>query len=187
MTKRLIAFAVVLTMLLSLSVHYVSAETITATAPGNGNIRHFSNGYHGFCLDNQKTAAPNGESYVETDGTTNADNNRDSSNVAQQLKILFVYCFEDIFTYDETSGYAISNSTDDNDVQKVVWHYTDNFWVSGSSTAGGYIKIVDEAVANGVEIPDEGHQITLENGDVITFSFLVLTPHTDSTLQDYFT
>ncbi len=186
MTKRLIAFAVVFMLLFSISANYVSAETITATVPGNGNIRYFSNGYHGFCLDNGKTATPSGENYVSTEGTLNADNNRSGADVSQHLKIFFVYCFEDIFTYDENNGYGITDSTDDNDVQKVVWHFTDGFWVSGSSTAGGYIKTVEAAIANGVVIPDDGYQITLDNGDVITFSFLVLAPQTNTTLQDYF-
>ena len=192
MLKRILAIAIVAVMLLSLSVSFVSADSLTVTVPGSKNIRYFSNGYHGFCLDNGKTAASGSESYVVAgQGTSTADNNNSGADVSLQLKVFFTHCFESLFVSDGNGGYYIPDSTDtitnvDNVIQAVVWHYTDGHWWGSSTIQGQLIKIVDTAIAEGVTIPDEGYEITLTNGDKITFSFLVVTPVDAEKVQDYF-
>ena len=156
-------------------------EEVTSLEKGFTNIL-FSNGYRGFCIDEDKAAA--GDSGEKTDiyeGATDsfkvlsasvAESNIDERNISNKLKMLFTYCFEEIFEKDN-GVYKIKNYSD---VQSVVWTYSD-----GERYMWGERKALWDKVESleEVEIPDKGYQIVHSNGDVVTFDFSVMKPENE--------
>ena len=138
----------------------------------------FSNGYRGFCLDVNLKGAYKGNVFTASDSTSVAKSNQDNSDISQLLKALFTQCFENIFVSDGNGGYQIK---DTNLVQAVVWSFTDGQYVWGEQK-----NIANVAKAySGPEIPDNGYVRKLENGDTITFYFVVMSPQ-DAEQQDFF-
>ncbi len=153
-----------------------AAEPVTALETGYQNVL-FSNGYRGFCLDRDLHGADSGDSFTTAD-TSGAASNYDSRLIAQDLKILFTQSFESLFTADGNGNYSISNT---NTVQAVIWHLTENQYVWGEQ------KTLVQSIAayTGPEIPDHGYQRTLDNGDIITFDFMIIKSER-SDVQDFF-
>ena len=175
--KRILCFLLALAMISPL-VSAAADDPLTSTGTGYENVP-FSNGYLGFCLDRDLKGAYPGDRFVSAGSTNSAASNvGNRENISQVLKALFTQCFEDIFRSDGNGGYAPINA---NLIQAVVWHFTEGQYVWGDSKA-----LADQAKAyNGPAIPDEGYQITLQNGDVITFSFVVIQPVAEG-VQDFF-
>ncbi len=175
--KRKIAFLLVL--LLIVPTFAMADETIVTAVGQDYEDVLFSNDYRGFCLDREKHGAVSGDSFSVADNTSAATDNikGSGSDISQQLKILFTQCFEDIFVSDGNGGYQIK---DTNTVQAVVWHYSEDQYIWGMQ------QTLADAVKNysGPAIPDSGYTLTLDNGDVITFSFMVLVP--ENTETQYF-
>ncbi|MBR6593883.1 MAG: hypothetical protein IKK83_01670, partial [Clostridia bacterium] len=176
--KRVVSFLLITLMLLTQVPVITTAALDTAQSNGFTNVP-FSNGYVGFCIDMNLDGAYTGDSFG-TSNTSVAINNSTKVDVSQKLKILFTQCFADIFTADGNGSYVI-NSTNSNTVQSVVWYYTDNRYIWG----------VQKTLANKIDayagdpIPDDGYSITLDNGDVVTFSFLTMTTN-KADQQDFF-
>ena len=138
----------------------------------------FSNGYRGFCLDVNLKGAYKGNVFTPSDSTSSAKSNKDNSDVSQLLKAMFTQCFESIFISDGNGGYQIK---DTNLVQAVVWSFTDGQYIWGEQK-----NIANVAkVYNGPEIPDNGYVRKLENGDTITFYFVVMSPQ-NAEQQEFF-
>ena len=164
---------ILIALLLVLPATVLAAETpVTASSTGYENVL-FSNGYRGFCLDNGLDGAYTGDTFTATGDTTLALQNTTEADISQKLKILFAHCFEDIFVSDGNGGYVISNT---NLIQKMVWHYTDNFYIyyNGSTPDSLLLRAIEEYT--GPAIPDNGYTKTLSNGDRIAFSFMVMAP-----------
>lgn len=96
------------------------------------------------------------------------------------MKILFTQYFTVIFQKDASSGSYILNPTtlgnysdvDMNDVEAIIYHFSDNAYVR---------QALERDVVNGIKayqgnISDEGYQLSLNNGDTVTFSFKVFEP-----------
>ena len=107
-----------------------------------------------------------------------ATSNIDNSNISQKIKALFIVGFDELFTYDETAGYVLSDS---NMVQSVIWKFTDNRYIWGAQTEL-YNKVNEYT---GPEIPDSGYTLTLASGDTVTFYFMIMQPQ-KSDQQDFF-
>ena len=148
------------------------AEEVSDCGNGMTNVK-FANGYVGFCIDSQKHGTGNGDTFTPAEDTTVATNNRDSSDISQKLKIMFTQCFDMIFTPDGNGSYYITKDVADIGLQNAIYSFSDNYWASG--TARTFVNTVN--AYTGPEIPDEGYQITAENGDIITFYFAVMEPH----------
>ena len=162
--------------MLSQAVFVASAETETALETGDRNVL-FSNNYRGFCLDSAKKGAYTGDSFVPADAS-NAQSNKDNSNISQLLKALFTQCFEDIFESDGNGNYIVK---DTNTVQAVVWHLTDGYYIWGEQKT-----LLNKAMEySGDEIPDNGYTITLSSGEVVTFYFMIMLSQ-DESKQDFF-
>ncbi len=172
--KKIISVAVLAVMVfLSIAV-FASAEQITSTSSGFSNVT-FSNGYHGFCIDADLSGAYSGDSFTSADDTSAAENNDDKRDVSQQLKILFVLCFEDMFVSDGNGGYVMDSLKASSSVQTAVWHFTDGQYIYSESKT--FVERVN--AYDGPEIPDEGYVLQLANGDNITFYFMVVEPQKD--------
>ena len=154
----------------------LSAYAEEVSDSGNGMTKvQFSNGYIGFCIDSEKHGAGNGDSFTAADSTDVAVSNKDNSDISQKLKIMFTQCFDEIFTQDENGGYYVDQDTADKSLQTAIYHFSDNYWVSGTAK-----NLVNEVNAyTGPEIPDEGYQLELENGDVVTFYFKIMEPQNE--------
>ena len=192
----LIAFAMIMSpMIAATPVSANDNAQETAIAQGNtfANVP-FSNGYNGFCLNASLDAPVSGQQYTISESTSAAKNIIDNTDVSQLIKILFTQCFEEIFLKTE-EGYVIPNTSrttpgysypyfPSSSVQNLIYHYVGN---NPSSTGGGVGNRWDRVVKayTGPAIPDSGYQKTLENGDVITFYFLVMLSGFD-TSQDMF-
>ena len=164
--KKILCFTLAILLLLSQAVFIVSAETETALENGDRNVL-FSNGYRGFCLDSTKTGAYAGDSFVTADAS-NAQSNKDNSNISQLLKVLFTQCFEDIFEADGNGSYIVK---DTNKVQAVVWHLTDGYYIWGEQKT-----LLNKAMDySGNDIPDNDYTLTLSTGEVVTFDFMVMS------------
>jgi len=175
--KKMICLTMALLMLVLLSASAV-AEQVLSTAVGNQNVP-FSNGYSGFCLDPKLHGAYPDDAFTPaTDTSAATDNMATNADISQKLKVLFTQCFEDIFVSDGSGSYVLS---DPNVIQGVTYHFTDNQYVWGTQ-----LSLVNQVNAySGPTIPDHGYQLTLSNGDVITFDFMVLIPE-KATTQYFF-
>ena len=164
--KRIICL--LLALILALPVFAASAEeVVTSITPpesaGEYENVPFSNGYHGFCMDRDLAGTTNGNPFTVASSTDAA------SGVAQELKILFTQCFNDIFVSDGSGGYVLSAP---NTILGVVYHFTNGQYVWGDQKT-----LADQVKAyTGEPIPDNGYQLTLDNGDTITFNFMILLP-----------
>ncbi len=89
-----------------------------------------------------------------------------------------------MFTVEESGECKIIESKAGTSIQGIIYNYSDNqsgqIW---GSERRGYVEKIESY--NGTEIPDEGHTITLDNGKVITFYFMVLEPETEG-VQSFF-
>lgn len=149
-----------------------SAADVTANAGGYSGVE-FSDGYIGFCIDANLKGADNGQNFTKSDSTSSATNNNTQADVSQQLKALFIVNFNEMFVADGNDGYELDGLKVDSSIQSAVWNITDGRYVWGES------KTFAEAAKSydGAEIPDEGYSLQLDNGDVVTFSFIVVEPH----------
>ena len=176
--KKILCIVMTVVFLLSsVIVVPVIANDVSALENGNTNVV-FSNDYRGFCLDRDKSGAYSGDVFTPVNAST-ATSNIDGSNVSQKIKVLLTQCFDELYIFDEASGYYILNDT--NTVQGVVWHFTENQYVWGVQKT-----LVEKVNAyTGPEIPDNGYVHTLSNGDTVTFYFLVMQTQ-KSNQQDFF-
>ena len=161
-----------------------SAFAADVTANFSGLQGMFSNGYFDFCIDLNLKGATSGEGFTVAENTSVAKNNIDGKDISQILKIFFVECFEDLFTVEDSGEYKIITSKAGTSIQGVIYNYSDNqssqIW---GEERKGYVKKIE--VYDGPEIPDEGHTITLDNGEIITFYFMVLEPENEG-VQSFF-
>jgi len=154
-------------------------ETVTVQGNTFNNVP-FSNGFRGFCLDMNLDGPTIGQKYTIGD-TSSARNNANNSDISQKLKLIFTQCFEEIFTKTD-QGYIIPDETitvgsyypynPSSSVQWLIYYYTgDMSWTGGGAGTRWDNKV---KAYTGPDIPDSGYQITLKNGDVVTFYFMVL-------------
>ena len=178
MVKKILCIVMTVVFLLSsVIVVPVIANDVSSLESGYTNVV-FSNDYRGFCLDRDKSGAYSGDVFTPVNAST-ATSNIDGSNVSQKIKVLLTQCFDELYIFDEASGYYILNDT--NTVQAVVWHFTENQYVWGVQKT-----LVEKVNAyTGPEIPDNGYVHTLSNGDTVTFYFLVMQTQ-KSNQQDFF-
>ncbi len=171
-------FSIILSavILLLCTIIPVSASEITASDSGFTNIR-FANGYIGFCIDNQKNGAVTGDKFTQAQSTSVADNNVDGSDISQQLKVLFTQCFDELFVPDGNGSYHITNETASQTLQFAIYHFTGE----QSYIWGNISTVVNKTKAyTGPSIPDDGYSLKLDNGDIVTFSFMVLEPQNEN-------
>ncbi len=174
--KKIISFSLTFILLLMCVVIPASANEVTSSTTGFTNI-HFSNGYIGFCIDRQKSGSISGDTFTPADSTSVANNNVDNSDISQYLKVMFTQGFDTLFTPDGNGSYHITNDTADSLLAFAIYHFTGE-----QSYIWGEIKnLVNMAKAyEGPEIPDDGYSLTLDNGDTVTFSFMVLEPQKEN-------
>ena len=177
MNKKIISVFVVLVFIVNLFIIVpVTAEDVISQGSGYTGVP-FTNGFVAFCLDRSKPGASNGDAFTPVD-TSDAASNLDNKEISHVLKALITQCFNDLFTYDDAKGYVVK---DPSYLQHIIWNLTDGQWINTEKT-----NILAKAKAyNGPEIPDSGYNITLENGDVITFDFFVFKTQKDNQ-QDFF-
>ncbi|MBR5868700.1 MAG: Cys-Gln thioester bond-forming surface protein, partial [Clostridia bacterium] len=169
--KRFVSILLALAMLLSvLTVASFGEGTVEALSGGSSNIS-FSNGYVGFCIDADERWVSVGESFTTT-FTSVATNNISNEGVSQKLKVLFTQFFDELFVPDGDGGYVVDDYLADGALQAAIWNITDDDYIWGTSK-----DLVNRVNAyTGPAIPDSGYQLTLDNGDVVTFHFIVLEP-----------
>lgn len=184
MKKRVISITTALVLVVSILFAAMDASASGVTAQENGFTDvGFSNGFRGYCLDCKLEGAYSGKEYTISD-TSAAKSNEGGEDLSQTLKALFTQCFTDLFEKDEDGGYAISNTTIQSDLQFVIYHHTDPSQYS--YLWGEKAELENKAKAyDGPAIPDSGYTITLDNGDVITFEFMVMKT-SDAESQDFF-
>ncbi|MBR5785216.1 MAG: hypothetical protein IKY41_00775, partial [Clostridia bacterium] len=177
MVKRILCVVMTVVFLLSsIAVVPVFADDASSMTNGYTDVL-FSNDYRGFCLDQKKKGAYTGDVFTPVD-TSVATSNVDGSDVSQKIKILLTQSFDELYKYDDASGYILS---DTNTVQAVVWNFTDGQYIWGLQKT-----LVERVNAyTGPAIPDNGYVLTLANGDTITFYFLVMKTKDDAQ-QDFF-
>ena len=173
--KRILMVLLAIFLIVPASLKAADDRTVSLTS-GFTNVK-FDNGYNGFCIDKGKTETTNGFEFTVKDVST-ANHNATNVSVGLKLKALFTQYFEEIFVEDGNGGYKIAN---DSFVQFVIYNITDDGYVYGDQ------EILANKVKayNGEEIQDDGHQIVLENGDKITFHFMVVSPDKEN-VQDFF-
>ena len=169
--KRIISVALLSIVIMFSVIVSAYAEQATSSGTGFTNIP-FSNGYYGFCIDRDLKGAYTGDSFTPASSTSVANNNIDNKDVSQKLKILFTQCFEDIFVSDNNGGYVIDSNKADSSLPYAIYNITDNQYAWGESAS--FVKVVNEY--QGPEIPDDGYTLQLDNGDLVTFSFVVMEP-----------
>ncbi len=175
----LISLTLVFTFIFTIPAFAQKVYAITAITEGNSNVL-FSNGYRGYCIDMNKHGATMGELFEESD-TSLATSNIDGSDISGYLKALFVIKFDYLFVADGNGGYELDFNKKDSLLPAVIWNFSDNRYIYGEQK-----NIVNDVKAYDVPaIPDTGYTITLDNGDVITFYFLVMHPENTDT-QDFF-
>ncbi len=181
MKKGVFSGIIAFVLILSLTFSAFAAEV---TANFSGLQGMFSNGYFGFCIDVNLKGATTGEGFTVAESTLVATNNIDGRDISQILKIFFVECFEDLFTVEESGECKIITSKAGLSIQGVIYNYSDNqtgqIW---GEERKGYVRKIE--AYDGPEIPDEGHTITLDNGQTITFYFMVLEPQKEG-VQSFF-
>ena len=127
MVKRILCVVMTVVFLLSsIAVAPVFAEDASSMTNGYTDVL-FSNDYRGFCLDQKKKGAYTGDVFTPVD-TSVATSNVDGSDVSQKIKILLTQSFDELYKYDDASGYILS---DTNTVQAVVWNFTDGQYIWG--------------------------------------------------------
>ena len=168
MKKKIIGLLVIMILLLQ-PVSVYAADTVTANGNGFTDVP-FSNSYRGFCINWDFDGAYVGDQFAVV-GTSPATTSLDGVDVSQQLKLLFTQCFGDIFEENSNGGYTMKGGTIPSDVQYTIYHYTDNFKNNWGNQLT-WIGVIDGY--NGSPIPDNGYVLTLENGDKITFNFMVM-------------
>ena len=183
--KKITSLLVAMVMLLLVPVTALAeGNVVTSETAGFTDIL-FSNGYKGFCIDQHREGSAKNASYNETKNTTNVVNNNESGeDVSQKIKILFTQQFETFYVKDDTTGeYVIKDIATGSDLQYCIWSFTDNQSVWGTRET-----IVQKVNAyDGPIIPDEGYVLSLDNGDYITFYFMVMQPVDESLgVQDFF-
>lgn len=181
MKKSIFSCVISFILILSLSFSAFAAEI---TAEFSGLQGMFSNGYFGFCIDLDLKGATAGGGFTAAESTEVATNNVDGRDISQTLKIFFVTCFNDLFTVEESGECKINTSKAGTSVQGVIYNYSDNqsgqIW---GAERKGYVEKIESY--NGPAIPDEGHTITLDNGKIVTFYFMVIEPETEG-VQSFF-
>ena len=177
--KKILCVILSLIMVLGIAQAAFAVNEETALESGDRHIG-FSNGYIGYCLDADVPGADAGDFYTDKKDTSFARNKSTGNDISQPLKILFTQHFESIYARDDDGSYYV---LDTNCIQSVVWHYSNNYYMSTASKEGKLISQIDSYT--GEYIPDNGYSKTLENGDTITFYFTVLTPE-NTARQPYF-
>ena len=175
--KILLIFALIIVVAVS-AISFAMGDSIVANSNRFDNAP-FSNGYNGFCLDFNKSTDV-GAVFTAAGNTSAATNNKDNSDISQKIKVMFIENFETLFAPDGSGNYVM---TDSNSAQIAIYNFTGDY-----GYASGVAKQLVDSVANysGPTIPDEGYTITLDNGDVITFSFMVLVPEDEEHIQYFF-
>ncbi len=170
--KKIISVFLTFIFLLTCVVIPASANEITSSTTGFTNI-HFSNGYIGFCIDQKKSGSVSGDTFTPAASTSVADNNVDGSDISQYLKVMFTQGFNTLFTPDGNGSYHITDSTAASILEFAIYHFTGE-----QSYIWGDIKTLVNMVKayEGPDIPDDGYSLSIANGDIVTFSFMVLEP-----------
>ena len=184
--KRFVCCALLLLMLFMAACAGAETDMVTATPETVEDPYDalFSNGYRGFCLDQNLHAADTGDQFSIAESTSAArDNSKDKNDISQKLKLLFTLYFKDIFVSDGNGGYKMDSNKADSSVSAVVYHYTDGRWLQPKTEAANFRDGIDAYV--GPEIPDEDYELPLSNGDIIEFSFKVFEPEKEG-IQSYF-
>lgn len=180
--KRIVCLALVLLMLAAACV-VAAAETTTAQGNGFTDVP-FANGYSGFCIDADLTGAYIGDSFSVANDTSVATSNKTGEDISQKLKLLFTLCFEDIFVLDDNGSYVLDNLDTDTVIPAIVYYYSDHQTAQVWGDRKTMVEKIDGYM--GSQIPDEGYELTLDNGDVVTFYFSVLEPIKEGA-QSFFT
>ncbi len=171
--KRMVSLVLVLLLtLLNLSA-FATVEQITSVAqePGYENIL-FRNGYRGFCVDEGLDGALVGDVFEMIPASYTAANDGGGRIIDQYIKTLIVECFDDLFAVQADGTYAMT--TDGQWLaQRVIWHYTDGYTRTDESQQAiqQMVEKVDELVAAGEEIPDDGHVKQLNDETLLRFDF----------------
>ena len=181
MKKKFLAITVALVFIFS-TFAFAYEENIKPLETGFTNIL-FSNGYYGFCLDRYLHGTDKDGDVLFTERPTYyAKSNADDSDISQKLKIMFTQCFEMFFISDGNGGYVLDKDKADSHISLAVYHFTGEqsyIWSDNKTYVNTALNYT------GPDIPDEGYQKTLENGDVVTFYFMVLEPNDPGT-QTFF-
>ena len=167
--KKILCLVMLMTLLLAATVS-ASAQQVTANGNSYENVP-FSNGYFGYCIDRELHGAYVGDVFTVADSTSQATSNTTNSDISQSLKLLFTQNFATIFESNGSGDYVMKSNMV-NTVLGAVYHFSEEQYVWGDQ------KKLTDAVKNysGPAIPDSGYSLTLENGDVVTFDFVVLVP-----------
>ncbi len=172
--KKIISIILAFALLILPSAVFASAEDFNSNVSGFSNVE-FANGYYGFCIDAELKGAEAGDVFTSADSTDVATNNNDSSNVSQNLKLLLVLHFEELFVPDGNGGYVVDSLKASSSVQTAVWNITDNRYNYGDGKR--YVENIN--AYDGPEIPDEGYTLALSTGETVVFSFAVAEPPRD--------
>ncbi|MBQ7302268.1 MAG: hypothetical protein IJW89_01655, partial [Clostridia bacterium] len=158
--------------------HY--GESVTALEDGFINIL-FSNGYRGFCIKYGLDEAAQSDAFT-VDNMALAAHNTSGQNFANDLKVMFVDFFTELFTVDtEHLIYTIKDATS---VQRIIWHFSDGYTYRVDRNFVNEVR--SAAMARAEEIPDHGYTVKLNNTTTATFDFHVLrTPN--SAQQNFWT
>lgn len=153
----------------------------------------FSNGYLGYCIDatlGWSESEDGKNQYYAMDATfasKNVNGVPTDEDISQPLKALFTQEFDSVFTgetlEDGTTEYYIDSYFASSALQSAIWNISDDKYTYGEGKT-----LADNAKAyDGPAIPDHGYQVTTENGDVVTFHFMVMRPVDPALgIQDFF-
>lgn len=169
----MVGLALLLLMLAASVCSGAVAETVTALESNYLDVK-FTENYRGFCLDRELTGAYENDIFSVAENTSAArDNMPEQNDISQKLKLLFAHCFDELFVSDGNGGYMIPDDIADGHLGNAVYHFAgDQDYVYSLGKT-----LVDKVNAyDGPEIPDEGYTKTLDNGDIVKFSFKVFEP-----------
>lgn len=161
----------------ALSFAKIPQDVITATKGGT-NIT-LNDGYSGACIDRHLPGAVKNDLFLRKTTDEVVLNNTTKESVAQQLKVLMVDHFDQLFT---VSGTTVS-AKDQTELNNLIWHFTDGFPLPNAWNA--VCEEVKESVRNGRRIPDHGYVKQLDDTQMVVFSFEGVDTGKED-YQDYF-
>lgn len=200
MRKVFIVALALLMALVGMSAAAMAAEIVTPLVSGAALNSHvpFSNGFTGFCIDQDLQGASSGMEYVANDMSYAVNQNNDP--ISEQLKTVLTCFRDDVFEQEDNGGYAYKyhiSSSSGLWLFKVFYGFSDNYHIANPEFykySQNAVQLINDVKAHVHDsdcpnLSGDAVELLLPDGTLAKYEFKVLVPKADdkkATHQKFF-